>query len=122
MSTGGLTPDAAKERHTAVITQGETFRPRGISAQDARNYLKTDEGAMYWFPVAEAADPGTPSLKITERAVQQLRSGRELPRMETIGTDEPLVKIVPTGTSPTPYSPFWTKESNLGAAVNSGKN
>jgi len=42
--------------------------------------------------------------------------------METIGTDEPLVKIVPTGTSPTPYSPFWTKESNLGAAVNSGKN
>ncbi len=40
--------------------------------------------------------------------------------METL--NEPLVKIVPKGSEPSPYSPFWAKEADLDAAVKEGKN
>lgn len=36
--------------------------------------------------------------------------------------NEPLVKIVPAGSTPTPHSPFWAKESDLDAAIKAGKN
>ncbi len=40
--------------------------------------------------------------------------------MEVI--NEPLVKIVPAGSKPSPFSPFWAKEADLDAAVKTGKN
>ncbi|MGM9428603.1 hypothetical protein [Hydrogenophaga sp. MI9] len=40
--------------------------------------------------------------------------------METI--NEPLVKIVPKGSQPSPHSPFWAKEGDLNAAIKDGKN
>ncbi len=122
MSGSDLTSEVIKQQHAAVIPQSDTFKPQGVSEQDARAYLDTDEGAMYWFRVAEAAAPGTHSSAIDDRAVNQIMSGRELPRMEIIGTDESLVKIVRAGESPSEYSPYWTRESELNAAVKAGKN
>ncbi|WP_456965985.1 hypothetical protein [Luteimonas sp. A649] len=54
------------------------------------------------------------------RAIGQLRSGRELPRMEAI--DEPLVKIVPRGDSVSPHSPFFARQSAFEDAIARGHN
>lgn len=121
MSGSDLTPDALKQQHVSAIAKSDTFRPQGVSEADARAYLDTDEGALYWYRLAEA-DPSATSSTIDDRALEQLTSGRELPRMETLNTHEPLVKIVPADTSPSAYSPFWTKETELDAAVKAGKN
>lgn len=82
MSGNGPTSDALKEQHAAAIAKGDTFKPPGVSEQETRAYLNTEEGAMYWYRIAEAADPGTASSKIAERAVQQIQSGHELRCME----------------------------------------
>jgi hypothetical protein len=122
MSGNDLTPEALKQQCAAVIPKADTFKPQGVSEQDARAFLDTDEGALYWYRVAEAAAPGTHSSAIDDRAINQITSGLELPRMETIGSHESLAKIVPAGTPPSAYSPFWTKEAELDAAVKAGKN
>jgi hypothetical protein len=122
MSGADLTSETLKQQHAASISKSDTFEPQGVSELDARAYLKTNEGSMYLWRVIEAAAPGTPSSDITARALGQIRSGFELPRMETLSTKEPLAKIVPVGTSPSAYSPFWTKEADLDAAVKTGKN
>ncbi|MEZ5665261.1 MAG: hypothetical protein R3E94_17275 [Burkholderiaceae bacterium] len=36
--------------------------------------------------------------------------------------DEPLVKIVPKGQQPSPFSPYWAKEADLDAAIRQGRN
>lgn len=122
MNGNGLTSDALKQQHASVIPKSDTFEPQGVSEQDALAYLKTNDGALYWWRVAEFADPGTPSPDITSRAVGQLRSGLELPRMETIGTDESLVKLVAEGSTPTSYTSFWMRGSQLNVAIAEGRN
>src|SRR5690606_2560918 len=66
------------------------------------------------------ADPNASIAEIDERAITQLTSGRELPRMETI--DEPLVKIVPRGESVSPHSPFFARQSAFEDAIARGHN
>jgi hypothetical protein len=122
MSTDGLTPEALKKQHEAIIAEGKTFKPQGIGRQAALDYLKTDEGAMYYWRVAQAAASGMRPDAIQDRAIEQLQSGLELPRMVTIGTNETLVKFVAEGSSPTAHSPFWAIESKADAAVAAGKN
>lgn len=121
MSGNGLTSDELKKRFEDVITKSDSFETQGISAEQAKAYLNTDEGALYWWRVAEAA-PNLPSDKVDERAINQLRSGRELPRMETIEPGEPLLKFVAEGSSPTPHSPFWMRESQANAVSAEGRN
>lgn len=82
MSGNGLTSDALKEQYAAAIAEGDTFKPSGVNEQETRAYLNTEEGAMYWYRIAEAADPGTASPKIAERALPQIQSGHELRCME----------------------------------------
>ena len=122
MSTDGLTPEMLKQQHAAVIPKSDTFKPQCISEQAALDYLKTDEGAMYYWRVAQAAEPGLRPDQITGRAIGQLMSGRELPRMETIEPGEPLLKFVAEGSSPTPHSPFWMRESQANAVSAEGRN
>jgi hypothetical protein len=119
MSDFDLTPDKLKQKYTESISRVSTFKTYGVNEQAAKNYLDTPEGERYFKKLWEAA-PDTPLEKMRERAIDQLRSGRELPRTEII--NEPLVKIVPVGEKPTPYTPFWGKESDLDLAVKSGKN
>ena len=121
MTKNGLITEALRQQHAAAIPKSDTFEPRGVSEQEGRAFLDTDEGAMYWYRLAEA-DPAATSRDLDSRAISQLRSGLELPRMETLGTSDPLVKIVPVSASPSPHSPFWAKEAEFDAAVASGKN
>ena len=115
-----LTPDALKKRYEEeVISKAKTFVTHGVGQEAARNFLETVEGELYLDRLHEAS-PATPLVDLQQRAIDQITSGRELPRMETI--DEPLVKIVPKGQQPSPFSPFWAKEADLDAAVKEGKN
>lgn len=123
MNEHGLTSKMVRAQYTDSIAKSDTFEPQGVSKQAALDYLNnTDEGAMYWWRVAEGFQPGAPSEQITKRALGQLRSGLDLPRMETIKPGEPLIKLVAEGTSPTTHSPFWTPESQAEAALAEGRN
>lgn len=122
MSIDGLTPESVRKQHAAAIQKADTFDPRGVSRRAALDYLKTDEGAMYYWRVAEASEPGLRPDQITDRAIGQLMSGREFPRMETIQPGEPLVKFVAEGSSPSTHSPFFAREAHAEAAIDSGKN
>jgi hypothetical protein len=122
MNTDGLTPESIRLQNVDEISRGRTFKPQGISEQTALDYLRTDEGAMYYQHIAESAAPGTTAQVITDRAVGQLMSGRELPSMETINLGEPLVKFVAEGSSPSAFSPYWARESQAESAIAMGKN
>jgi hypothetical protein len=121
MSEHGLTSEELKRKFANEIDKIETFNPQGISKQAAKDYLDTEEGSLYWWRLSEAS-PNAPRQEIDRRAINQLMSGRELPRMETIEPDESLIKFVAEGSSPTDYSPFWARESQVNAAIAEGRN
>lgn len=118
-----LTPEEIKQQYPEdVVKKAETFKTKGVSLKEAEDYLRTEEGKLYFDRLAEA-DPTLAQenpKKIFDRAVGQIQSGTTLPRMETI--NEPLVKIVPKGQTLSPFSPYWMKESDLNAAIAEGKN
>ena len=120
MSGLDLTPDTVKQTFDEeIVKKSKTFKPQGISEQAAKDYLETPEGRLYRQRLLEAS-PDITIEDLRRRAIGHLTSGKELPRMETL--HEPLVKIVPKGSEPTPHSPFWAKETDLDAAVKGGKN
>lgn len=112
MSEHGLTPQELRQRSSLEIEKLSTFETHGVSRQAALDYLDTPEGTRYLQILKEAA-PNISDSKIVDRAIGQITSGRDLPRMEVI--DEPLVKIVPAGVQDKslPYSPFFAKESEF---------
>lgn len=114
-----LTPDELKRNHSEAVAKANTFRTHGVSEEEAKKYLKSPDGIKYLTRLNEAA-PDASIDKLRERALEQITSGRELPRMEML--DEPLVKIVPKGQQPSPHSPYWAKEADFDAAMKEGKN
>jgi hypothetical protein len=114
-----LTPEELKQQYAENIAKFNTFETSGVSKQAAKNYLETPEGEILFDRLSEAS-PGTPLDKIEERAISQLTSGSQLPRLELI--NEPLVKIVPKGQTPSAFSPYWMRESDLNAAIARGDN
>ena len=114
-----LTSEELKQNHIEAVAKANTFRTHGVSEEEAKKYLKSPDGLKYLTRLNEAA-PDASIDKLRERAIEQITSGRELPRMEML--DEPLVKIVPKGQQPSPYSPFWAKEADLDAAIQQRKN
>ena len=120
MSGPDLTPEALKRQYDEkTLKEARTFKTQGVSRQEALDYLETPEGKLYRKRLIEAS-PTTPLHKLTDRAIDQITSGRELPRMEML--DEPLVKIVPKGQQPSPHSPYWAKPADLDAAIHEGRN
>lgn len=119
MNNSGLTPDEVLRSHDPEsIRRSATFETHGVGTPAAKAYLETPEGTKFWQTLADS-DPRASSLEIDRRAISQLASGRELPRMEV--SSEPLVKVVPAGTTPTPFSPFFARESDFIDALASGK-
>jgi hypothetical protein len=120
MSDPNLTPEALKQRYPQdVVAKSDTFVTRGVSKEAALGFLETPEGERY-LDLLHEASPNTPLPNLQERAIKQITSGRELPRMEML--NEPLVKIVPKGQQPSPFSPFWAKQADLDAAIKEGRN
>lgn len=119
MNDPGLTSEQIKAQHATDVAETRTFRTLGVSEQAAIEYLDSQEGARY-IQMLMDADPSAPAGRIAERAIDQITSGREIPRMETI--DDPLVKIVPRGESVSPYSPFFARQSAYDDAVGRGLN
>ncbi|MEZ5664036.1 MAG: hypothetical protein R3E94_11000, partial [Burkholderiaceae bacterium] len=113
-------PDELKRQYNEKTrTEARTFETQGVSRQAALDYLETPEGRLYRQRLIEGA-PDKPVSEIRRWAINQITSGRELPRMETL--TEPLVKIVPQGQRPSPHSPYWTREADLDAAIKEGQN
>lgn len=119
MSDPGLTPSTTRDQHAERIREADTFRTLGVGQQQARNFLRTPEGVAYLEQVIRA-DPGADIDALRVRAINQIMSGRELPRMEMI--EEPLVKIVPRGDVVSPYSPFFARHSAFDDAIARGLN
>lgn len=117
MNEAGLTPAQLKEVHHEEIIERRTFATHGLSKQAAIEYLGTPEGALFRRRLVEA-DTTAPADLINKRALEQLTSGRELPRTEVIS--EPLAKIVPAGTKPSDHSPFFAKLSEIEDALKAG--
>jgi hypothetical protein len=115
----GLTPAELKQKHAAEVSESSTFRTHGVDEHAAKEYLNTPNGTRY-LQALKDADPNAPEARIVDRAIGQIRSGRELPQMEVI--DEPLVKIVRAGEPVSAKSPYFAKLSEYEDAVAKGHN
>ncbi|MEJ1162675.1 hypothetical protein V9K97_03180 [Variovorax sp. CCNWLW186] len=115
-----MTSDSIRQQHASAISSYSTFKPNGISEKEAIAFLRTTEGRKYRQHLIEGSPEASPQ-KINSLAIEHLTSGREIPRLTSI--NEPLVKIVAAGgRGPHPKSVYWGKESDLDAAIKSGKN
>ena len=115
-----LTPNEIKQQYPEeVIKEAKTFRTHGVSELEADTYLKTPEGKKYVQRLFEA-DPHASNDEITTRAIGQIRSGTDLPRMEIM--NEPMIKIVAHGKDISDYTVFFGPESEFHTASADGKN
>lgn len=112
MSEQDLVEKELSRAYASAIREAGTFQTQGVSKQQARDYLETPEGRLFFQRVIEA-EPGAPNERLRRRAIEQLASGRELPRMEFI--DDALVKIVASGSHDRSlaHSPYFAKRSDL---------
>jgi hypothetical protein len=83
MNEHALTSDELKLKYSEDIAKGETFKTIGLTKKAATDYLNTTEGDLFYRRLVEA-DPNASAIEINDRAIKQLTSGRELPRMEII--------------------------------------
>lgn len=118
MSEQGLVPEELKRQYIAQIDEGNTFETRGVSVQAARDYLDTPEGSVYWQRLAEA-DRDASAFEIDARAIEQITSGRDLPRMALL--DEPLVKLTRADREVSMHSPYFAREAEVNDALASGR-
>lgn len=118
MSRGELTPAELRAQHEAAISKASTFSPRGVSADQALDFLDTDEGKRY-IAQLRAVNPQASDLRLAELAVDQIRTGIELPTARTI--EEPLYKLVPSGNELSTRSPFFTTGPQIEDVRRSGQ-
>lgn len=104
---------ALRATHAAEIDNVSTFKPVGLTPAAAETYLGTPPGQELLADLA-AADPASPADKIKARAVNQLGTGSDDPKLEKKAAA--LVKIVPHGQTVSPYSPFFATVAAMKAA------
>jgi len=68
------------------------------------------------------ADRSAPRDRINQRARDLFRSGVEAPRVSQVKPGERLIKLVPKGDSPTPFTPFFISEAEFQRLMRSGGN
>jgi len=102
----------------AKIASVETFQTVGTTRARALEYLNTEDGRIYIQSLKEA-DPRASDKIIVDRAVGQIRSGKEPPKL--VNVEAPLFKIAPKGGGVSPYSPFFTTKQELEIARKSGR-
>jgi hypothetical protein len=107
---------ALRATHAAEIDSASTFKPIGLTPAQAETYLGTAPGQELLADLA-AADSASPPATIRARAVDQLGTGSEDPKLAK--HDPVLVKIVPHGQSVSPYSPYFATVAAMKAACDS---
>lgn len=100
--------------HDQQLQYAETFAPRGLSNKQINEYLDSPDGELY-LQKLRAADPKASDMDIFSRAISQIGSGSNTPKLSII--DSPLVKIVPVGQEASRYSPFFTTMEELQSAA-----
>ncbi|GAB2508903.1 hypothetical protein GCM10027188_09940 [Lysobacter humi (ex Lee et al. 2017)] len=95
-----------------------TFEPQGVSKPRALEFLETEIGEKYLSHLRRA-DALASNEEILRRAVQQVMSGKDVPTLHIV--DEPLIKLVPKGSSVSPYSPFFITQSEMERLASSGQ-
>ncbi|HXD35444.1 MAG TPA: hypothetical protein VN624_02245, partial [Rhodanobacter sp.] len=118
MSEHGLVSEELKRQYIAQIDKGNTFETHGVTVQIAKDYLDTPEGVLYWQRLAEA-DRDASAFEIDARAIEQITSGRDLPRMALL--DEPLVKLTRVDREVSMHSPYFAREAEVNDALASGR-
>lgn len=108
--------DALRQAHAAEIADASTFKAMGLDRAAADKYLATPAGQRLLKDLG-AADPSADANTIYARAVDQLSTGSDAPKLHHAGAV--LVKIVPQGQSVSPYSPYFTTMAGLEAACRS---
>jgi hypothetical protein len=109
-------PAALRATHAAEIDSASTFKPIGLAPAAAEAYLATPPGQELLADLA-AADPAAPAEKIRARAIDQLGTGADDPKLAKHAVM--LVKIVPHGQSVSPYSPYFATVAAMKAACES---
>ena len=107
---------ALRAAHAAEIDSASTFKPIGLTPAEAEAYLGTPPGQELLADLA-AADSASPPATIRARAIDQLGTGSEDPKLAK--HDSVLVKIVPHGQSVSPYSPYFATVAAMKAACDS---
>ena len=102
--------------HAAEIDSVSTFKPVGLPPAAAETYLGTSPGQELLADLA-AADPASAADKIKARAVDQLGTGADDPKLAKEAAL--LVKIVPHGQTVSPYSPYFATVAAMRAACES---
>ncbi|MCF6437002.1 putative Ig domain-containing protein [Pseudoalteromonas sp. MMG022] len=96
--------------YSEQLEKATTFKTNGINSGTASAYLDTSDGQNY-LDALWAADPTADADMIYARAMDQLSTGSDLPTTHIMNSS--LVKIVPEGSSVSPYSPFFTTQDEL---------
>ncbi|MDG3443700.1 hypothetical protein [Nitrospirillum amazonense] len=107
-----------REQYAEQIKDAKTFEPQGLTREEGKRYLDSEQGAQLLQELS-AADPKASFSQVYERGLGMVRSGSDIPELRKISS--PLVKIVPQGASVTPYSPYFTTMEHLDEAIASGK-
>ena len=107
---------ALRQAHAAEIDNVSTFKALGLDQAAADKYLATPTG-QHLLKDLGAADPSADANKIYARAVDQLSTGSDAPKLHHAGAV--LIKIVPQSQSVSPYSPYFTTVAGLEAACKS---
>lgn len=113
-----LASEELKRHYATEIAKGTTFETHGVSVQAAKAYLDTPEGTLYWQRLAESDREAT-AFEIDARAIEQITSGRDLPRMAIV--DEPLIKLTRLDGEVSPHSSYLARESVIDEALASGR-
>ena len=103
--------------HEDLIKQVKTFQTHGVPEAEAILYLKTPDGQKLLEKLADASPDAAPEV-LLRRALDQIGSGAGIPELKLISS--PLIKIVPEGSTVSPYSPFFTTLEEIKAAISRG--
>ncbi|MCL1123406.1 hypothetical protein [Shewanella surugensis] len=107
------------ESDKLLIDDVATFNTLGISNADAHKYVTQSSDGQLMIETLRKSDPSASDAILTSRAIDLVRSGNSLP--EAMIIDSPLIKLVPSGGELSGYSPFFTTQNELNAAVKSGR-
>lgn len=106
-----------RAEHAAKIKGSSTFKPKGVSKQEVREYLEGPAGTRY-LALLKANNPTATNAQVRQWAITALRSGKTVPRHLT--TEQTMLKIVPKGQFKE-TTPFWTTQAELQKVIDSGR-